>query len=90
MVHVNINIIIILLLEIFVSSNLNNKNTDIPAKTIPINTLIAELILCFTTSVSFCASIFGNFKFIIIPIVADIKGNNTDAIMIKSILNKLN
>ncbi len=54
---------------------------------IPINTLIDELMLCFTTSVSFCASILGYFKLMIIPIVSDISGNNTDAISIKRIDN---
>ena len=46
--------------------------------------------LCFTTSVSFLASILGYFKFIIIPIVSAIKGNKIDASNIKKILNKSN
>ena len=48
---------------------------------IPINTDIIELILCFTTSVSLEAFLFGYFKLIISPIVAD---NN---IIIKLITN---
>ena len=54
-----------------ISQALNNKNKVIPIIAIPINTLTAELMLCFTTSVSFFASILGYFKFTIIPIVSN-------------------
>ena len=79
MVYIVINTNNIILLDIFDVKALNNKNKVIPIIAIPINTLTAELMLCFTTSVSFFASILGYFKFTIIPIVSDINGSKIDA-----------
>ena len=62
----------------------------IPSKVIPMNTDSMELMLCFTTSVSFLASILGYFRFMIIPIVSDISGNKTDVISNSNIFNILN
>ena len=62
----------------------------IPSSVIPINTDSMELMLCFTTSVSFFASILGYFKLIIIPIVSDISGSRIDVISISAISNILN
>ena len=53
-----------------------------PDNIIPKNTAIDELMLCFTTSVSFSAFIFGYFRLINIPIVSDTSGNTIDAISI--------
>ena len=62
----------------------------IPSKVIPMNTDSMELMLCFTTSVSFLVSILGYFRFMIIPIVSDISGSKTDDINIKIILKIVN
>ena len=77
---------------ILCSIPLTIKRIVIPVNNIPVNTAIAELILCFTTSVSFSASIFGYFKFTIIPIVSETNGNIIDEIKIinTSIILKLN
>ena len=85
-----VNISIIVLFAIPVLITWNNKNIVKPIIASPINTHIVELMLCFTTSVSFLASILGYFKFIIMPIVSDISGNKTDVISISNIFNILN
>ncbi len=90
MINNSKNIISIFALEMLFLSALNNRYVVIPIIPIPINTLIDELKLCFTTSVSFLASIFGYFKFMIIPIVSDISGSKIDDINISIIFTKSN
>ena len=90
MVKSSKDIISVFSLEMLLLSALNNRYVVIPIIPIPINTLIDELKLCFTTSVSFLASIFGYFKFMIIPIVSDISGSKIDDINISIIFIILN
>ena len=67
------------------SINLDIIKTVITINPIPEKTATIEDILCFTTSVSFSAFIFGYFKLIIIPRIADIAGKIIDDIRSRSI-----
>ena len=75
---VSIAIINVIISDIYLLSIVNNIAIIIVAKTIPDKVEIIELALCFITSVSLDASIFGYFKFTINPKTATNIGSIID------------